>query len=103
MVPSFFFFKKQVFFGVLNFQLFSNSLCAFPLAAAPPPPPPELLSPGAESDLVMGQGCDDHDRNSGLMDDMEEAMVTDCGLLEAGHGEMGDLHDPEDDSNRAIR
>uniref|UniRef100_A0A674A8T1 Serine/threonine-protein kinase n=1 Tax=Salmo trutta TaxID=8032 RepID=A0A674A8T1_SALTR len=57
---------------------------------------------GAESDLVMGQGCDDHDRNSGLMDDMEEAMVTDCGLLEAGHGEMGDLHDPEDDSNRAI-
>uniref|UniRef100_A0A674ABF9 protein kinase C n=1 Tax=Salmo trutta TaxID=8032 RepID=A0A674ABF9_SALTR len=62
----------------------------------------ELLSPGAESDLVMGQGCDDHDRNSGLMDDMEEAMVTDCGLLEAGHGEMGDLHDPEDDSNRAI-
>uniref|UniRef100_A0A674ABX2 protein kinase C n=1 Tax=Salmo trutta TaxID=8032 RepID=A0A674ABX2_SALTR len=40
----------------------------------------ELLSPGAESDLVMGQGCDDHDRNSGLMDDMEEAMVTDCGL-----------------------
>ncbi|XP_070972563.1 serine/threonine-protein kinase D1 [Oncorhynchus clarkii lewisi] len=64
----------------------------------------ELLSPGAESDLVMGQGCDDHDsdRNSGLMDDMEEAVVTDTGLLEAGHGEMGELHDPEDDSNRAI-
>uniref|UniRef100_A0A8C7TMH8 Serine/threonine-protein kinase n=1 Tax=Oncorhynchus mykiss TaxID=8022 RepID=A0A8C7TMH8_ONCMY len=42
----------------------------------------ELLSPGAESDLVMGQGCDDHDsdRNSGLMDDMEEAVVTDTGL-----------------------
>uniref|UniRef100_A0A8C7G1B9 protein kinase C n=1 Tax=Oncorhynchus kisutch TaxID=8019 RepID=A0A8C7G1B9_ONCKI len=64
----------------------------------------ELLSPGAESDLVMGQGCDDHDsdRNSGLMDDMEKAVVTDTGLLEAGHGEMGELHDPEDDSNRAI-
>ncbi|CDQ63134.1 unnamed protein product [Oncorhynchus mykiss] len=33
--------------------------------------------PGAESDLVMGQGCDDHDsdRNSGLMDDMEEACT----------------------------
>uniref|UniRef100_A0A8C7FVG9 Serine/threonine-protein kinase n=1 Tax=Oncorhynchus kisutch TaxID=8019 RepID=A0A8C7FVG9_ONCKI len=59
---------------------------------------------GAESDLVMGQGCDDHDsdRNSGLMDDMEKAVVTDTGLLEAGHGEMGELHDPEDDSNRAI-
>ncbi|KAK6307446.1 hypothetical protein J4Q44_G00225940 [Coregonus suidteri] len=64
----------------------------------------ELLSPGAESDVLMGEGCDDHDsdRNSVLMDDMEEAMVADSGLLEAGHGEMGDLHDPEDDSNRAI-
>uniref|UniRef100_A0A4W5MYJ3 Serine/threonine-protein kinase n=1 Tax=Hucho hucho TaxID=62062 RepID=A0A4W5MYJ3_9TELE len=36
------------------------------------------------------------------MDDMEEAIVTDSGLLEAGHGEMGELHDLEDDSNRAI-
>ncbi|CAB1335427.1 unnamed protein product [Coregonus sp. 'balchen'] len=63
-----------------------------------------LLSSGAESDVVMGEGCDDHDsdRNSGLMDDMEEAIVPDSGLLEAGHGEMGDLHDPEDDCNRAI-
>uniref|UniRef100_A0A8C7TEF6 Serine/threonine-protein kinase n=1 Tax=Oncorhynchus mykiss TaxID=8022 RepID=A0A8C7TEF6_ONCMY len=62
------------------------------------------VSKNGESDLVMGQGCDDHDsdRNSGLMDDMEEAVVTDTGLLEAGHGEMGELHDPEDDSNKAI-
>uniref|UniRef100_A0A8K9V727 Serine/threonine-protein kinase n=1 Tax=Oncorhynchus mykiss TaxID=8022 RepID=A0A8K9V727_ONCMY len=57
-----------------------------------------------ESDVGMGEGCDDHDSdmNSGLMDDMEEAIVPDSGLLEAGHGEMGDLHDPEDDCNRAI-
>uniref|UniRef100_A0A6Q2ZH34 protein kinase C n=1 Tax=Esox lucius TaxID=8010 RepID=A0A6Q2ZH34_ESOLU len=50
----------------------------------------------------MGEGCDESDRNSGLMDDLEEAMVPDSGLLEADHGEMGDLHDPEDDSNKAI-
>uniref|UniRef100_A0A4W5MYN0 protein kinase C n=1 Tax=Hucho hucho TaxID=62062 RepID=A0A4W5MYN0_9TELE len=49
----------------------------------------ELLSPGVECDLVMGQGCDDHDSDRN-MDDMEEAIVTDSGLLEAGHGEMGD-------------
>uniref|UniRef100_A0A3P8XE42 Serine/threonine-protein kinase n=1 Tax=Esox lucius TaxID=8010 RepID=A0A3P8XE42_ESOLU len=62
----------------------------------------ELLSPGAESEAAMGEGCDESDRNSGLMDDLEEAMVPDSGLLEADHGEMGDLHDPEDDSNKAI-
>uniref|UniRef100_A0A4W5N0B5 protein kinase C n=1 Tax=Hucho hucho TaxID=62062 RepID=A0A4W5N0B5_9TELE len=39
----------------------------------------ELLSPGVECDLVMGQGCDDHDSDRN-MDDMEEAIVTDSGL-----------------------
>lgn len=67
----------------------------------------DLLSPGAESDLVMIEGCDDHDseRNSPLIDDMEEALGADSStLLEVGHGELGDFHDPDpDESNRIIR
>ncbi|KAM4625096.1 serine/threonine-protein kinase D1 [Polymixia lowei] len=68
----------------------------------------ELLSPGAESDVVMEEGClDDHDgdRGSGLLDDMEEVMTSEGAglLLEAGHGDLCDLQDPDlDDSNRAI-
>ncbi|KAJ7990922.1 hypothetical protein DPEC_G00291910 [Dallia pectoralis] len=62
----------------------------------------DLLSPGAESDAMMGECCDEGNRNSLLMDDLEEAMVPDSGLLEADPGDMGDLHDPEDDSNKAI-
>uniref|UniRef100_A0A667Y7N0 protein kinase C n=1 Tax=Myripristis murdjan TaxID=586833 RepID=A0A667Y7N0_9TELE len=66
----------------------------------------ELLSPGAESDVVMAEGClDDHDIDrGGLLDDMEEAMTSDAGLLlEAGPGDLCDLHDPDmDESNRAI-
>uniref|UniRef100_A0A8C7GCE1 protein kinase C n=1 Tax=Oncorhynchus kisutch TaxID=8019 RepID=A0A8C7GCE1_ONCKI len=94
--------EETGFSVILHFLLFSLSTpCVFPTVA---PPPPDLLSSGAESDVGMGEGCDDHDSdmNSGLMDDMEEAIVPDSGLLEAGHGEMGDLHDPEDDCNRAI-
>ncbi|XP_071403506.1 LOW QUALITY PROTEIN: serine/threonine-protein kinase D1-like [Centroberyx affinis] len=67
----------------------------------------ELLSPGAESDIVMAEGClDDHDgdRGGGLLDDMEDAMTSEGGLLlEAGPGDLCDLHDPDlDESNRAI-
>uniref|UniRef100_UPI003AAB78DE serine/threonine-protein kinase D1 n=1 Tax=Centroberyx gerrardi TaxID=166262 RepID=UPI003AAB78DE len=67
----------------------------------------ELLSPGAESDIVMVEGClDDHDgdRGGGLLDDMEDAMTSEGGLLlEAGPGDLCDLHDPDlDESNRAI-
>ncbi|XP_039993358.1 serine/threonine-protein kinase D1 [Xiphias gladius] len=67
----------------------------------------ELLSPGAESDVVMVEGClDDHDvdRGSGLLDDMDEALTSEGGLfLEAGSGDLCDLHDPDlDESNRAI-
>uniref|UniRef100_A0A8C1Z568 protein kinase C n=1 Tax=Cyprinus carpio TaxID=7962 RepID=A0A8C1Z568_CYPCA len=50
----------------------------------------DLLSPGAESDVVMEEGCDDHDgdRHSPLIDDMEESLVVDsAALLEAGHGD----------------
>ncbi|XP_056867860.1 serine/threonine-protein kinase D1 isoform X1 [Takifugu flavidus] len=66
----------------------------------------ELLSPGADSDVVV-EGClDDHDvdRGDGLLDDMDEALLTDGGLLlEAGPSDLCDLHDPDaDESNRAI-
>ncbi|XP_059376463.1 serine/threonine-protein kinase D1-like isoform X2 [Carassius carassius] len=66
----------------------------------------DLLSPGAESDAVMEEGCDDHDgdRHSPLIDDMEESLVGDsAALLEAGHGELGDFQDQDpDESNRII-
>ncbi|XP_008283109.1 serine/threonine-protein kinase D1 [Stegastes partitus] len=67
----------------------------------------ELLSPGAESDVVMVEGClDDHDvdRGGGLMDDMDDALTSEGGLLlEAGTSDLCDLHDPDlDESNRAI-
>ncbi|XP_022620442.1 serine/threonine-protein kinase D1 [Seriola dumerili] len=67
----------------------------------------ELLSPGAESDVVMVEGClDDHDvdRGGGLLDDMDDALTSEGGLLlEAGPSDFCDLHDPDlDDSNRAI-
>uniref|UniRef100_A0A671VSQ6 Serine/threonine-protein kinase n=1 Tax=Sparus aurata TaxID=8175 RepID=A0A671VSQ6_SPAAU len=44
----------------------------------------ELLSPGAESDVVMVEGClDDHDvdRGGGLLDDMDEALTSEGGLM----------------------
>ncbi|XP_026142101.1 serine/threonine-protein kinase D1 isoform X2 [Carassius auratus] len=66
----------------------------------------DLLSPGAESDAVMEEGCDDHDgdRHSPLIDDMEESLAGDsAALLEAGHGELGDFQDQDqDESNRII-
>uniref|UniRef100_A0A4W6CGZ5 protein kinase C n=1 Tax=Lates calcarifer TaxID=8187 RepID=A0A4W6CGZ5_LATCA len=67
----------------------------------------ELLSPGAESDVVMVEGClDDHDvdRGGGLLDDMDEALTSEGGLLlEAGPSDLCDLHDPDlDESPRAI-
>uniref|UniRef100_A0A672QK68 Serine/threonine-protein kinase n=1 Tax=Sinocyclocheilus grahami TaxID=75366 RepID=A0A672QK68_SINGR len=57
-------------------------------------------------DMVMEEGCDDHDgdRHSPLIDDMEESLVVDsAALLEAGHGELGDFQDQDpDESNRII-
>lgn len=65
----------------------------------------ELLSPGAESDVVTVEGClDDHDVDRGgvLLDDMDEALTSD--LLEAGPSDLCDPHDPDlDESTRAIR
>lgn len=67
----------------------------------------DLLSPGAESDMLMTEGCDDHDseRNSPIIDDMEESLVVDSSaLLDVGHCELGDFHDTDpDESNRIIR
>ncbi|MCJ8737079.1 hypothetical protein PDJAM_G00019720 [Pangasius djambal] len=66
----------------------------------------DLLSPGAELDVLMAEGCDDHDseRNSPIIDDMEESLVADSSaLLDVGHCELGDFHDPDpDESNRII-
>ncbi|KFO29266.1 Serine/threonine-protein kinase D1 [Fukomys damarensis] len=68
----------------------------------------DLLSPGAESDVVMEEGSDDNDseRNSGLMDDMEEAMVQDAEMATAegqsDSGEMQDADPDQEDSNRTI-
>ncbi|KAK3538024.1 hypothetical protein QTP70_027381 [Hemibagrus guttatus] len=65
-----------------------------------------LLSPGAETDILMAEGCDDHDseRNSPIIDDMEESLVADSSvLLDVGHCELGDFHDPDpDESSRVI-
>lgn len=56
----------------------------------------------------MVEGClDDHDidRGGSLLDDMDEALASESGLLlEAGPSDLCDMHDPDlDESNRAIR
>ncbi|CAO2586230.1 Serine/threonine-protein kinase D1, partial [Lemmus lemmus] len=68
----------------------------------------DLLSPGAESDVVMEEGSDDNDseRNSGLMEDMEEAMAQDAEMAMAeGQSDGAEMQDPDadqEDSNRTI-
>ncbi|XP_028934891.1 serine/threonine-protein kinase D1 isoform X2 [Ornithorhynchus anatinus] len=68
----------------------------------------DLLSPGAESDIVMEEGSDDNDseRNSGFMDDMEESLTQDAEMtLAACQSDSGEMQDPDqdhDDSNRMI-
>ncbi|XP_041121065.1 serine/threonine-protein kinase D1 isoform X1 [Polyodon spathula] len=66
----------------------------------------DLLSPGAESDIVMEEGSDDNDseRNSGLLDDMEESMTHEISMT-GSHSDTGEMHDHDpdhDDSNRMI-
>lgn len=69
----------------------------------------DLLSPGAESDVVMEEGSDDNDseRNSGLLDDMEEAMAQDAEMVMAecrnDSGEAQDADPDHEDSSRTIR
>ncbi|XP_027565155.1 serine/threonine-protein kinase D1 isoform X2 [Neopelma chrysocephalum] len=68
----------------------------------------DLLSPGAESDVVMEEGSDDNDseRNSGFMDDMEESMAHDSEMSMTGcHSDNGEMQDADldhDESNRMI-
>ncbi|XP_061633090.1 serine/threonine-protein kinase D1 isoform X3 [Phyllopteryx taeniolatus] len=69
----------------------------------------ELLSPGAESDGNVADGClDDHERGGGLMDDADDVVMTTddmsiAMMTEAGPGDLGDTQDPDgDESNRAI-
>ncbi|KAL7992496.1 hypothetical protein Chor_016752 [Crotalus horridus] len=43
----------------------------------------DLLSPGTETDIVMEEGSDDNDseRNSGLLDEMEDSMMPDAEMV----------------------
>ncbi|XP_077394756.1 serine/threonine-protein kinase D1 isoform X2 [Festucalex cinctus] len=69
----------------------------------------ELLSPGAESDGNMADGClDDQERGGGLPDDPDDVAMTADDMAvamttEAGPADLGDPQDPDgDESNRAI-
>ncbi|XP_028577389.2 serine/threonine-protein kinase D1 isoform X2 [Podarcis muralis] len=67
----------------------------------------DLLSPGAESDVVMEEGSDDNDseRNSGLLDEMEESVGHDAEMAimnQNDNGEMQDADPDQDESNRMI-
>ncbi|XP_028838008.1 serine/threonine-protein kinase D1 isoform X2 [Denticeps clupeoides] len=64
----------------------------------------DLLSPGAEADVVMEEGDDpDGDRHSPLIDDLEESLAPDpIALLEAAHGDLCDLQDNDPDDSRII-
>uniref|UniRef100_A0A4W3GVD6 Serine/threonine-protein kinase n=1 Tax=Callorhinchus milii TaxID=7868 RepID=A0A4W3GVD6_CALMI len=68
----------------------------------------DLLSPGAESDVVMEEGSDDNDseRNSTLVDDMDDSMTHDPSIP-GSHSDNGDMQDPDhdhehDEANRMI-
>uniref|UniRef100_A0A4W3GX72 protein kinase C n=1 Tax=Callorhinchus milii TaxID=7868 RepID=A0A4W3GX72_CALMI len=65
-------------------------------------------NPGAESDVVMEEGSDDNDseRNSTLVDDMDDSMTHDPSIP-GSHSDNGDMQDPDhdhehDEANRMI-
>ncbi|XP_058018169.1 serine/threonine-protein kinase D1 isoform X1 [Ahaetulla prasina] len=67
----------------------------------------DLLSPGTETDIVMEEGSDDNDseRNSGLLDEMEDSMVPDAEMVTVNPADSGDMQDTDldhDESNRMI-
>nr|XP_034966107.1 serine/threonine-protein kinase D1 isoform X2 [Zootoca vivipara] len=64
----------------------------------------DLLSPGAESDVVMEEGSDDNDseRNSGLLDEMEESVGHDAEMAIMNQNDNGEMQDDQDESNRMI-
>uniref|UniRef100_A0A670IL98 Serine/threonine-protein kinase n=1 Tax=Podarcis muralis TaxID=64176 RepID=A0A670IL98_PODMU len=53
----------------------------------------DLLSPGAESDVVMEEGSDDNDseRNSGLLDEMEESVGHDAEMAIMNQNDNGEI------------
>lgn len=68
----------------------------------------DLLSPGAESDVVMEEGSDNEsDPSSRLMDDADEPLTPDSDSIMTGcRSENGDMQDPDQDqdtSDRMIR
>ncbi|XP_053553916.1 LOW QUALITY PROTEIN: serine/threonine-protein kinase D1 [Bombina bombina] len=66
----------------------------------------DLLSPGAESDVVMEEGSDDNenDRSSRLMEYMEESLTSDSENSMAGcRNENGDMQDPDQDQDTSDR
>ncbi|XP_053330820.1 serine/threonine-protein kinase D1 [Spea bombifrons] len=66
----------------------------------------DLLSPGAESDVVMEEGSDDNesDRSSRLMEDMEESLTPDPeNSLTGCRAENGDMQDADQDQDTSDR
>ncbi|XP_063146077.1 serine/threonine-protein kinase D1 [Candoia aspera] len=65
----------------------------------------DLLSPGTESDAVMEEGSDDNDseRNSGLLDEMEDSMVPDAEMVIVNPGDSGDMQDTDPDHDESSR
>ncbi|XP_070612219.1 serine/threonine-protein kinase D1 isoform X1 [Erythrolamprus reginae] len=67
----------------------------------------DMFSPGTETDIVMEEGSDDNDseKNSGLLDEMEDSMVPDAEAVTVNPGDSGDMQDTDldhDESNRMI-
>ncbi|XP_075699615.1 serine/threonine-protein kinase D1 [Rhinoderma darwinii] len=61
----------------------------------------DLLSPGAESDVVMEEGSDNEsDPSSRLMDDVDETLTADSDSMMTGcRSENGDMQDPDPDQD----
>ncbi|XP_075048697.1 serine/threonine-protein kinase D1 isoform X2 [Mixophyes fleayi] len=65
----------------------------------------DLLSPGAESDVVMEEGSDNEsDPSSRLMEDIDEPLTPDSESILAGYrNENGDMQDPDQDQDTSDR
>lgn len=65
----------------------------------------DLLSPGAESDVVMEEGSDNEsDPSSRLMDDADEPLTPDSDSIMTGcRSENGDMQDPDQDQDTSDR
>uniref|UniRef100_A0A8C5WL42 Serine/threonine-protein kinase n=1 Tax=Leptobrachium leishanense TaxID=445787 RepID=A0A8C5WL42_9ANUR len=66
----------------------------------------DLLSPGAESDVVMEEGSDENegDRTSQLIDEMDESLTPDPDLtMSCCRNENGDIQDPDQDQDSSDR